>query len=63
MPLPIRYTVWCMSGSVSSSRTGSAPSSASYHGMLTARSRTVRATWVIGGKVSIGMFSSVGRVT
>ena len=39
-----------MSGSVSSSSTGSASSRASYQGTLTDRSRTVSATWVSGGK-------------
>src|SRR6476619_5564035 len=46
---PTRYTVWCMSGSVSSSIAGSASKSVSYHGALTDRSRTVSATWVSGG--------------
>src|SRR5689334_14932616 len=38
-----------MSGSVSSSITGSASNSALYHGTLTPRSRTVSATCVRGG--------------
>ena len=42
-------TVWCISGSVSSSSTGSASNRAWYHGTLTARSLTVKATWVSGG--------------
>src|SRR3954454_16551502 len=42
-----------MSGSVSSSMTGSASNIAWYHGTLTERSRTVRATWVRAGNVAI----------
>ena len=50
---PTRNTVWCMSGSVSSSITGSVPNSARYHGTLRVRSLTVRATWPIGGNSGI----------
>src|SRR4029450_7949125 len=58
---PSRYTVWWKSGSVSSSSTGLAPSSASYQGMLTDRSRTVTATWVMGGKSAMDAPFRMGR--
>ena len=57
---PRRYTVWWKSGSVSSSSTGSASNSAPYHGTLTARSRTVRATCVSAGNSDISGFLSLG---
>src|ERR1039457_2126295 len=45
---PTSQTTW-RNGPVSSSRTGFAPNSFSYHGTLRSRSLTVSATWVMVG--------------
>ena len=49
---PIEYTM-CRNGPVSSSRTGGTPRISVYQASLTARSVTVRATWVIAGIVAV----------
>src|SRR5438270_3098265 len=52
VPLPSIQTTW-WNVPVSSSITGSEPKSFWYHGLLTARSFTVTATWPSGGKSGI----------
>jgi hypothetical protein len=59
VPLPMTQTVWCKSGSVSSSITGPVPKRDSYQGALTLRSRTVRPMWWRGRNAVMSMLASV----